>query len=117
MKKEKDLRILNPEVKQLRKEKRVLIGLLKKSNKKTLDLGYKIKYVRKQYFTLFIEPFFQHLTTREKRILNLRFGFQDGVALSFKEIGLIFDVSSERIRQIEYKGVQKITAEWIKYEK
>ncbi|MBR1806074.1 MAG: sigma-70 family RNA polymerase sigma factor, partial [Selenomonadaceae bacterium] len=48
------------------------------------------------------------LTAREKIVLMLRFGLQDGAARSLEEVGEIFNVDPERIRQIEAKALRKL---------
>ena len=48
------------------------------------------------------------LTPREQKILEMRFGLEDGVSHTFEEVGQEFDVTRERIRQIEAKALEKI---------
>ena len=48
------------------------------------------------------------LTDREKRILALRFGLEDGSPKTLEEVGSIFKVTRERIRQIEAKALKKL---------
>jgi RNA polymerase primary sigma factor len=48
------------------------------------------------------------LTTREQRILQLRFGLEDGRSRSLEEVGLEFKVTRERVRQIEAKALRKL---------
>ena len=48
------------------------------------------------------------LTDREKRILELRFGIEDGRSRTLEEVGKEFDVTRERIRQIEAKALRKL---------
>ena len=48
------------------------------------------------------------LTEREKKILEMRFGLTDGVTHTLEEVGKIFGVTRERIRQIEAKALEKI---------
>ena len=49
-----------------------------------------------------------NLTEREKEILYLRFGIYDGEYRTLEAIGKIFNVTRERIRQIEYKACRKL---------
>ena len=48
------------------------------------------------------------LTTREAKVLRLRFGLDDGRARTLEEVGKEFDVTRERIRQIEAKALRKL---------
>jgi RNA polymerase primary sigma factor len=48
------------------------------------------------------------LTERESRVIRLRFGFDDGKARTLEEVGNLFDVTRERIRQIESKALRKL---------
>jgi len=48
------------------------------------------------------------LTDREQKILSMRFGLKDGVTHTLQEVGEVFDVTRERIRQIEAKSLEKI---------
>jgi len=48
------------------------------------------------------------LTPREKRVLQLRFGLQDGHGRTLEEVGQEFNVTRERIRQIEAKALRKL---------
>jgi RNA polymerase primary sigma factor len=48
------------------------------------------------------------LTEREKKILTLRFGINDGVARTLEEVGNVFKVTRERVRQIEAKALRKL---------
>jgi len=48
------------------------------------------------------------LKPRERKILEMRFGLNDGESLTLEEVGLKFGVTRERIRQIEAKALQKI---------
>jgi RNA polymerase primary sigma factor len=48
------------------------------------------------------------LTARERRVLQLRFGLVDGRARTLEEVGREFNVTRERIRQIEGKALRKL---------
>ena len=48
------------------------------------------------------------LTPREAKVLKLRFGLEDGRARTLEEVGKEFDVTRERIRQIEAKALRKL---------
>jgi RNA polymerase primary sigma factor len=48
------------------------------------------------------------LTPREAKVLKLRFGLEDGKARTLEEVGREFQVTRERIRQIEAKALRKL---------
>lgn len=48
------------------------------------------------------------LTEREQKVLTLRFGLEDGRARTLEEVGKVFNVTRERIRQIEAKALRKL---------
>lgn len=48
------------------------------------------------------------LTERERKVLKLRFGLEDGTQRTLEEVGKEFDVTRERIRQIEAKALRKL---------
>jgi RNA polymerase primary sigma factor len=48
------------------------------------------------------------LTPREEKVLRLRFGLEDGRARTLEEVGKVFNVTRERIRQIEAKALRKL---------
>ncbi|MCL4300164.1 MAG: hypothetical protein KJ077_30805 [Anaerolineae bacterium] len=49
------------------------------------------------------------LSERERRILEMRFGRIEGESHTLEEVGNAFDVSRERIRQIEAKALRKLS--------
>ncbi|MDD3170474.1 MAG: sigma-70 family RNA polymerase sigma factor [Candidatus Paceibacterota bacterium] len=51
---------------------------------------------------------FKDLAERERKILSMRFGLEDGVMHTLEEVGQEFNVTRERIRQIEAKAIEKI---------
>ena len=55
-----------------------------------------------------IEQVLCTLTDRERRVLKLRFGLDDGRPRTLEEVGKEFDVTRERIRQIEAKALRKL---------
>lgn len=55
-----------------------------------------------------IEEAMQGLNYREREILRLRYGLTDGYAYTLEEVGKIFSVTRERVRQIETKAVRKL---------
>ncbi|MDP9253001.1 MAG: RNA polymerase sigma factor RpoD [Chloroflexota bacterium] len=55
-----------------------------------------------------VESVLEGLTGRERRVLQLRFGLEDGRTRTLEEVGREFNVTRERIRQIEAKALRKL---------
>lgn len=55
-----------------------------------------------------LEEVLETLTLREKKVLELRFGLEDGRSRTLEEVGQHFGVTRERIRQIEAKALRKL---------
>lgn len=55
-----------------------------------------------------LEDILSTLSDREKRVLELRFGLNDGVPKTLEDVGKEFSVTRERIRQIEAKAIRKL---------
>ncbi len=55
-----------------------------------------------------LEEVMTELTYREREILRLRYGLADGYTYTLEEVGKIFSVTRERVRQIESKAVRKL---------
>ncbi len=56
----------------------------------------------------YVKEIVAQLSPREQKILEMRFGLVDGVAHTLEEVGQEFEVTRERIRQIESKALEKI---------
>lgn len=56
----------------------------------------------------YVREVIKDLSPRERKILEMRFGLVDGVSHTLEEVGKEFDVTRERIRQIEAKALEKI---------
>jgi RNA polymerase primary sigma factor len=56
----------------------------------------------------YVKHIVANLSPREQKILEMRFGLTDGVSHTLEEVGQEFDVTRERIRQIEAKALEKI---------
>jgi len=56
----------------------------------------------------YVKQIISTLSPREQKILEMRFGLLDGVAHTLEEVGREFDVTRERIRQIEAKALERI---------
>ncbi len=65
-------------------------------------------YLKKQ-----INEILNSLSDRERKVLELRFGLRDGVARTLEEVGHEFNVTRERIRQIEAKALRRIKSDEI----
>ena len=55
-----------------------------------------------------LEDVLDTLTDREENVLRLRFGLDDGRTRTLEEVGEVFGVTRERIRQIEAKALRKL---------
>ncbi len=55
-----------------------------------------------------LDEIMSNLTDREQKILKMRFGLEDGVTHTLQEVGEVFAVTRERIRQIEAKSLERI---------
>ena len=55
-----------------------------------------------------IDQVLKTLTYREREIIKLRYGLGDGYTYTLEEVGRIFKVTRERVRQIEAKAVRKL---------
>jgi len=55
-----------------------------------------------------IDSLLKTLTYREREIIRLRYGLTDGYTYTLEEVGRIFRVTRERVRQIEAKAVRKL---------
>jgi RNA polymerase sigma factor (sigma-70 family) len=66
------------------------------------------QFENRKHLIKMIEDILDQLTPRESRILKLRYGLQDGQQRTLKEIGEMFGLSGERIRQIEVDALRKM---------
>ena len=55
-----------------------------------------------------INELLETLTERQRKVLELRFGLKDGRERTLEEVGQVFVVTRERIRQIEAKALRKL---------
>ncbi|MCK5007197.1 MAG: sigma-70 family RNA polymerase sigma factor, partial [Spirochaetales bacterium] len=55
-----------------------------------------------------LEDVLYTLPPREQEVLKMRFGLEDGYSLTLEEVGLYFNVTRERIRQIEAKALRRL---------
>jgi RNA polymerase primary sigma factor len=66
------------------------------------------KYAEYTYLKKQLREALGELNDREKKVLELRFGLEDGIARTLEEVGQEFNVTRERIRQIEAKALKKL---------
>ena len=55
-----------------------------------------------------IDEILKTLTYREREIIKLRYGLGDGYTYTLEEVGRIFKVTRERVRQVEAKAIRKL---------
>jgi len=67
-----------------------------------------VEAASKQLLKEQIDEVLSSLTHREQRVLVLRFGLEDGRGRTLEEVGQEFNVTRERIRQIEAKALRKL---------
>jgi RNA polymerase primary sigma factor len=63
-----------------------------------------------------IEALLERLTERERQVVSLRYGLVDGHSHTLAEVGKLFQVTRERIRQIEASALSKLRAQSLSYE-
>ena len=73
-----------------------------------LDVDDPEKQIQHTYLKNSLNKAVASLTPREEEVLRLRFGLDDGDELTLEEVGHHFDVSRERIRQMERKAIRKL---------
>jgi RNA polymerase primary sigma factor len=69
---------------------------------------YPVDIESRQLLRKQIEEVFSTLSPREQQVLELRFGLEDGRSRTLEEVGKEFNVTRERIRQIEAKALSKL---------
>ncbi len=69
-------------------------------------LGFRSANFRKERLLKILET----LSTRERRVLELRYGLGGQTPQTLDEVGRAFNVTRERIRQIEHQGLKKLRA-------
>lgn len=84
-------------------EDTLLVDLLPDEEELSVEDLVNMKMLRKE-----LENILSTLTNREEQILRMRFGFDDGAPKTLEEIGKMYGVTRERIRQIEAKALRKL---------
>lgn len=76
----------------------------------TADAGIEIPdvSVAKQLMRQHVRNLLHVLTPKERRIIRLRFGIEDGQHRTLSEIGFAFGLSKERVRQLECRALHKL---------
>jgi len=83
-------------------------GEIKLEDVLTDDIASAEEDLESQFLNEHLDEVMGRLNENERKILNLRFGLEDGVSRTLKEIGDSMGLSRERIRQIEAKALNKI---------
>lgn len=88
--------------------------MFKEIRRKIADLRRRVPDQESQELRKQVEKVLGLLSEREQRVLKLRFGLEDGKYHTLEEVGKEFDVTRERIRTIEAKGLRKIRSRLMK---
>lgn len=67
-----------------------------------------LEYTMQEKFKEEIDKFLKELQPREEKVIRLRYGLVDGRVRTLEEVGKMFDVTRERIRQIEAKAIRRL---------
>jgi len=82
---------------------------LKSSESLLLSNGEDIESIdRNEGSKMLVDKYIDQLQTREKAVLSLRFGMQDGVTRTLEDVAKEFGVTRERVRQIEDRGLHRL---------
>jgi len=72
------------------------------------NTGSPAEEIGRMFLKCKIDEILSSLTKKEKEVIEMRFGLIDGVSRTLEEVGNMFDVTRERVRQIEQKAVRKL---------
>ena len=84
------------------KYKRVLLKLSGEALAKDADGILNFEYIEQ------IAEVLHTLSPREEQVIRMRFGLADGVPHTLEDVGAYFNITRERIRQIEAKAIRKL---------
>ncbi len=73
-----------------------------------IDMPNPLEYTMNEKFKEEIDKFLKELTEREEKVIRLRYGLVDGRSRTLEEVGKEFNVTRERIRQIEAKALRRL---------
>ena len=73
-----------------------------------IEMPNPLEYTMNEKFKEEIDKFLKELTPREEKVIRLRYGLIDGRSRTLEEVGKEFDVTRERIRQIEAKALRRL---------
>ena len=73
-----------------------------------IDMPNPLEYTMNEKFKEEIDKFLKELTPREEKVIRLRYGLIDGRSRTLEEVGKEFNVTRERIRQIEAKALRRL---------
>ena len=74
-----------------------------------IDVEYMLNIHTQSELSIKLNEALQTLTEREERVLRYRYGLETGKELTLEDVGYIFGVTRERIRQIEMKALRKLS--------
>ena len=80
---------------------------MKGNLKQLIKTIYKVEVVTEEMENIFLEVL-KELTAKEERVVRLRYGLDDGINRTYKEIGEEFGLTASRIHQITHKAVLKL---------
>ena len=73
------------------------------------------RVIEQEKNTILLDYVEKYLTPREEAVIKLRFGLQDGTYKTLEEVGAMFNVTRERVRQIEHQALKKLRHQFIKH--
>jgi RNA polymerase primary sigma factor len=71
--------------------------------------------IEREKNTMLLNYVEKYLTPREEAVIKLRYGLLDGTFKTFEEVGAMFNLTRERIRQIEQTAIRKLRHQFAKH--